>query len=1544
MRSLSPPPPPTSYSQLTFGRMLRALLSSLCLLAGVAANAQEQMLTAESPPQCWTVANPDSAARANAVSAIGSQRTSARSAMSAACGSYAEFAPHSYDAHNLPLLPVKTVRIMFHIMQKDDGSENFQSPAQDGGVDEAVLRGLVNGSLTWPLNTTQTVEGVNNIYRGLNVPIQVPGAWPNPVPPATLEIPTKRDTRIQFQIAAVRYYRYSFGWNMSNGGRNGCNGNACGSYLFDRFVRDTNVNPGTSPSAPGQVALTPAEQDHVIHLFLGENPGPPGTSPDPYGVSGSRYGFGGVFLNTRLIMLRGYNWTLYHHPLGSPGSPFNPDPLKQQDSYKALLTNLAHELGHSLGLLHTFPGLLDDCVGVPTNDPILLYEHHSNNIMDNRILPGYSLSQCQIGRIHTVLSSGVGLADTDDAQVRDHWTRLPGLAPTVPTGQDVVIAANTTQTWNSIHNLRGDLYVQPNATLTINCRVGFLGPVAKIVVRQGGHLILDGGIINNYATSDRNDAPQALVLQLGGNPATTAADLDNTGLITIRNSSQLSRNVQTGPAPLPDMQVRLAPGASLHLESSADLVIDNAHLTTLNGSFLCVDPGASVGMTNTGTMVTDAGTTFTINPVVVPNPSTSCVSGCNLSTQVLSIASTIGQNNRVCSQPLTLTVSGLTNGGYIYAWSYRTSDNPFVFISIGTNSPVYSGTTPNNTTNSTITVSYYCTVSFPGGSCPSKVLTHKIRVLPPTPTVSLLATSASLCIPASGYFDLAALVGSIFPTTASYITGWVTNSAISYVAGGFPDPDRYLLNTTLVSQSTSTYVATFAYLQAGRCPNYANITLTLLAPPALTIASSGNTICPNGLAILTATPPPGTAFPAGTSFVWQPGGQTGATCYAQPSTATTYTVTATNAAGCTSRASVRVDVRPADCPVCAPAVVAMNPVVGGTPVDYYSGGYTFVSGTTYYFSQSTRFDGGHYVVQEKARLVFTEGVYLTLSHDACLEMQGGTLTATCDVQWGGIILQGASSCNAYTAGGTRNEISHSRDGIQLRDWYPSAGKYCKNIYLNEVQFLHNLHSFQLPGGVSNAGDVTITDCLFDSAPTQMLAPFAYVSPTEQYTSLDHLTIAGDAKGLTLEGNAFRRALFGIWAPDAQNMTVSGCSFESCYIAGAVNYHPLSAAPGKWVENDFKLPPRNNAFNNPANLFVAAAYAQLAAVGGTGAGRMPTEVSAEGNSTGLVASGEPLMVVNSNFSQAQPLPIYEWSNIAPQIGLWAGAGTVYLTDTNFGNLHLAYASQAQQSGGIVTGCYFYANRTGAAFFNRDPTTPAGAVALTCNTFAQPATGFAADVFGARGLYLGPAPIGTPGNQVDLTIGGTLLQTNAFTGKGGGGTPYWHVFNDRYNTPFDYTCYTATGGGRVADDAVKFGDDGVAAGNPIPSRVNLAFVTLPGGARVKLDYGNDCTSRGYPTTGLQARSSGRTQLSKPVYLTQNAPNPCSGSTSVSYRAPDGSAAQLIIRDTYNGRIWHREALDTGEHTVELNLYKLPPGAYIYTLELDGRAVAHHRLLVQ
>ena len=86
---------------------------------------------------------------------------------------------------------------------------------------------------------------------------------------------------------------------------------------------------------------------------------------------------------------------------------------------------------------------------------------------------------------------------------------------------------------------------------------------------------------------------------------------------------------------------------------------------------------------------------------------------------------------------------------------------------------------------------------------------------------------------------------------------------------------------------------------------------------------------------------------------------------------------------------------------------------------------------------------------------------------------------------------------------------------------------------------------------------------------------------------------------------------------------------------------------------------------------------------------------------------------------------------------------------------------------------------------------------------------------------------------------------------------------------------------------------------------------------------CPSVSAPATGPNQAA---------TYLAQNVPNPCAG-----------SPAALVVRDAF-GRVWLRQEVAAGEHTVVLHLEKLPPGAYHYSLDVAGRPLAHHQLLVQ
>jgi hypothetical protein len=185
---------------------------------------------------------------------------------------------------------------MIHVLQKDDGSENFHP-----GAEEDALRLLVLGQGNWG---GYPVKGVNGVYANLDNPLVVPPSgqqWPGPTPAAA----PLNDTRIQFIIEQVRYYHDTYGWDMSEGSTSSCPGGGsagdCQEYLYNKYVVNTASNPGL------QAAIPTGLEGQVIHIFMGEHPGVGTPTLDQYGVATNRYHFGGVAMlaPSRYVILRG---------------------------------------------------------------------------------------------------------------------------------------------------------------------------------------------------------------------------------------------------------------------------------------------------------------------------------------------------------------------------------------------------------------------------------------------------------------------------------------------------------------------------------------------------------------------------------------------------------------------------------------------------------------------------------------------------------------------------------------------------------------------------------------------------------------------------------------------------------------------------------------------------------------------------------------------------------------------------------------------------------------------------------------------------------------------------------------------------------------------------------------------------------------------------------------------------------------------------------------------------------------------------------------
>jgi hypothetical protein len=184
---------------------------------------------------------------------------------------------------------------------------------------------------------------------------------------------------------------------------------------------------------------------------------------------------------------------------------------------------LNHEIGHLLGLSHTGAGA-NGCSDIsPSLEPTNSWGGAANNVMSyNAQQTAYT--PCQLGIIHEYLSNRT------PSYVKIDWCENnPIYSTTIETGNSEI--------WNSSRFLKGDLIIEPQATLTIQCRTSMPND-AKVVVQPGGKLIIDGGQITNSCGGLWRG------VELWGNKSTAQYQLTNgyysQPYIEIKNGGEIS--------------------------------------------------------------------------------------------------------------------------------------------------------------------------------------------------------------------------------------------------------------------------------------------------------------------------------------------------------------------------------------------------------------------------------------------------------------------------------------------------------------------------------------------------------------------------------------------------------------------------------------------------------------------------------------------------------------------------------------------------------------------------------------------------------------------------------------------------------------------------------------------------------------------------------------------------------------------------------------------------------------------------------------------
>ncbi|NDD36296.1 MAG: hypothetical protein EBZ26_08340, partial [Flavobacteriia bacterium] len=112
-------------------------------------------------------------------------------------------------------------------------------------------------------------------------------------------------------------------------------------------------------------------------------------------------------------------------------------------------------------------------------------------------------------------------------------------------------------------------------------------------------------------------------------------------------------------------------------------------------------------------------------------------------------------------------------------------------------------------------------------------------------------------------------------------------------------------NTAFIPPASATTTYTVTGTDANGCDNTADVDVISNTSPSIGLSATPSTVCSGDAVVLTAT--------GGSTYTWGPGvtsGATGPTQTVNPTTSTTYTVTGTDASGCTGTKNVVVTVNP----------------------------------------------------------------------------------------------------------------------------------------------------------------------------------------------------------------------------------------------------------------------------------------------------------------------------------------------------------------------------------------------------------------------------------------------------------------------------------------------------------------------------------------------------------------------------------------------------------------------------------------------------------
>ena len=400
-------------------------------------------------------------------------------------------------------------------------------------------------------------------------------------------------------------------------------------------------------------------------------------------------------------------------------------------------------------------------------------------------------------------------------------------------------------------------------------------------------------------------------------------------------SSQLTVTVN----PIPVLSASASP-ANICASQCSNLSVNGASTYTwmpgnLNGSLINVCPTSSTTYTVTGTTTAGCSATSTAtvtvnaNPVitVAASPAAICSGQCtNLSANGASTytwmpGNLTGATVNVCpTTNTTYSVTGTTTAGCSASSQLTVTVNPIPVLSasaspasicagqctdLSANGASTYTWMPGNLTGSLVNVcptsstAYTLTGTTATGCSSSTVVTVNVN---PVPVITATASPATLCL--GGCTNLNASGADNY--------SWMPGNLAGYTINVCPN-------------ITTTYTVTGSSLQG--CSSTNEVTVNVAIAPIVTAVATPANICQGLCTVINGS--------GADSYLWQPGGLTGASINVCPTATTVYSVTGISPEGCSATATATVTVTP------MPVVFAStsnDTLCFGEPTNLYASG------------------------------------------------------------------------------------------------------------------------------------------------------------------------------------------------------------------------------------------------------------------------------------------------------------------------------------------------------------------------------------------------------------------------------------------------------------------------------------------------------------------------------------------------------------------------------------------------------------------------------